>query len=251
MVSADGEVCMCMKSANEHPKQFKSGETGYVHKLGGEVRRSVATHREPPRPIINASAMMKKWCSETWPEYIADLAHSLGVKASALMELKVAWADEHRAFAFPMFNGYHACVGIRLRNMKGDKWAVRGSKQGIFLPFCPQQDTAFICEGPTDTAAALSIGLFAIGRPSCSGGMPDIIVALRRLHIRRVVIIADNDDPGLTGADMLSRHLEIPCCLMTLPCKDVRAAVKLGMDAETLECMTRNLRWHNAKENKL
>jgi 5S rRNA maturation endonuclease (ribonuclease M5) len=252
-VSRDGEVALCMKQASDRPKTFKNGEVGYIHRLidGPKLIKKWNPKPEPPAPTINAEATMKWWSEQTSGKQIARLADELGVRASSLMELRVAWAAEHRAFAFPMRNGYGAVVGIRLRNREGKKWAVRGSRSGIFLPYCVPQDAAFICEGPTDTAAALSIGLYAIGRPSCSGGMPDIIIALRRLGIRRVIIIADNDDPGLTGADMLSRHLEIPCCLFTLPCKDVREAVARGMDAETLLCMVNQHRWHNAKENKV
>jgi hypothetical protein len=105
-----------------------------------------------------------------------------------------------------------------------------------------------LCEGPTDTAAALSIGLYAIGRPSCSGGGPDILLAIKRLNIRRLIFVADNDDPGLRGADTLSSMVDIPHCLFTLPCKDMRTAVNKGMDAEVLEAMTKNLRWTTRKE---
>lgn len=252
LYAEDGSMLICMRDSSGEPKQFAGGEVGYIHRLTEQANKFVPTRKpEPPAPIINAQAMMKGWLEQTTAGHLAVLAASLGVKASSLLELRAAWAQEHHAWAFPMRNGYGAMVGIRLRSSDGRKWAVRGSKQGIFLPYCPPQDAVFICEGPTDTAAALSIGLYAIGRPSCSGGMPDIIIALRRLGIRRVVIIADNDDPGLTGADMLSRHLEIPCCLFTLPCKDVREAVARGMDAETLMAMVNQHRWHNAKENRV
>jgi len=243
LISQDGNAAICMRVQSEYPKQFKSGEIGYVHRLTSEVRQALPPRRkEEPKPLINAESMLKEWSQKTRPEWLMGFAEQLGVRTSALMELRAAWAGSEQAWAFPMRNGEGAVVGIRLRNEGGDKWAVRGSKQGIFLPFCIPQPVVHICEGPTDTAAALSMGLFAIGRPSCSGGMPDIISALRRLKVREAVLIADNDDPGVNGADMLSRHLEIPCCVMTLPCKDVRAFVNNGGTVEMLDNITKQMR---------
>src|SRR6185295_4140079 len=103
-----------------------------------------------------------------WPTHgLSTFAATLGVKSEALEALGCAWAEPYRAWAFPMRNGDRNVIGIRLRNDAGHKWAVKGSKQGLFSPSYPASQTGFICEGPTDTAAALSIGLWAIGRPSC------------------------------------------------------------------------------------
>jgi hypothetical protein len=243
-VSDDGAVALCMRVASDHPKQFKTGELGYIHRLTDAPKKFVPFRKlEEPKPLINAEAMMKAWSTRTRPEWLWQLAEELGVKGSALMELRAAWAGEHAAWAFPMRNGWGAYVGIRLRNAEGRKWAVTGSKQGLFLPFCIPQNTAWICEGPTDTAAVLSLGLYAIGRPSCSGGMPDIITALRKTGAREAVIISDNDDPGLNGADMLSRHLEIPCCIITMPGKDVRQFVNDGGTAEVLLNLVKQTRF--------
>lgn len=243
-ISEDGAVVICMRVANDSPKQFKTGETGYLHRLTDAPKKFIPFRKlEEPKPLINAESMMKAWAAKTRPEWLWQLAEELGVKGSALMELRVAWAAEHSAFAWPMRSGWGEFVGIRLRNGRGEKWAVRGSKQGIFLPFCIPQKTAYLTEGPTDTAAVLSLGLFAIGRPSCSGGMPDIITALRKTGAREAVIISDNDDPGLNGADMLSRHLEIPCCIITMPGKDVREFVNDGGTVEVLENLVKQTRW--------
>jgi hypothetical protein len=253
------EVCICMRVANEHPKQFKDGSVGYIHRLTDEPRKPfVPQRREKPAPAINVEAMMSGWASKTSPDALRRLADELGVRTSALLELRAAWAAQHTAWAFPMRDGAGKMVGIRLRNSKGDKWAVTGSKQGLFLPYCEPEKQVVFVEGPTDCAAGLSIGLFCVGRPSCSGGLFDIQAIVKRLGIREAVIVADNDDerqrpdgsfynPGVDGAESLAAQLDIPTCVVILPVKDMREAVRGGMTAEDFEGIVRQGLWKTGR----
>ena len=104
-------------------------------------------------------------------------------------------------------------IGIRLRcPISGCKWAVSGSRQGLFVPIDLIDQSLsgrrlLICEGPTDTAALLDLGFIAIGRPSCMGGV-DIIRDLVTVNTpAEVVIITDADAPGQRGADQLAAVL--------------------------------------------
>lgn len=106
--------------------------------------------------------------------------------------------------------------------------------------------TLYICEGPTDTAAALTLGLFAIGRPSCMGCEEMITKLIRLQGIRRVIIITDNDIPGLRGAAKLQRQIPAMSCAWSPPCKDLRAFVNAGGDRRMLEAMTKDLVWESA-----
>ena len=156
----------------------------------------------PPRrrPPINATAIHRDWLASTTPGAVAAFAASLGVSAPSLAAVGAAWAAPYAAWAFPMCDGYGNVVGIRLRKERG-KFAVRGSRQGIFLcAGVSAQRTLFVCEGPTDTAAALDLGLFAAGRPNCCCGGLEMRTYARRHKCDRAVIIADNDKPGLDGA---------------------------------------------------
>lgn len=104
--------------------------------------------------------------------------------------------------------------------------------------------TLFILEGATDTACALSLGYqWCLGRPSCAGGIPHLQEAVKRLKIRRAVIVSDLDDPGLRGAQTLAMHLPIPTAIMLCPAKDLRQAVKNGMDKEMCDAAIRQLIW--------
>lgn len=143
-----------------------------------------------------------------------------------------------------MTNGRGEIVGIRLRNDVGRKWAVTGSSQGIFFPVRTNpKATVFVTEGPTDLAAALTLGLFAIGRPSCSGAVADTTTAIKRSGCTRAVLLADNDGPGTQGAMTLARQLDIPSCITILPTKDVREFLNSGGTAELLESLTNSLVW--------
>lgn len=83
-----------------------------------------------------------------------------------------------------------------------------------------------VCEGATDTAALLTISVMAVGRPSCSGG----VMYLKTLCVqRRVIIVADNDAPGLRGARELKERLA-DASVVTPPdgIKDARAWIAAG-----------------------
>jgi hypothetical protein len=258
MVSDDGQDFLCMRVVSQHPIQMKSGEVGYIHQFG-ERPKEFTPYRKPVRtPEINAGAIISKWRSATSAKQLSVYASELGVKASALMELRVAWSCEHGAWGWPMRNGEGCIVGIRLRWPDGKKKCVTGSHNALFWPFCIPQKTLWVVEGGTDCAAALSIGLFAIGRPSCSGGLFDLQASIKKLGVERAVIIADNDDdkempdgskynPGIDGGTNLAGRLGILCCVVSLPCKDVREGVRLGMTAEDVENLAQGTLWHTLK----
>lgn len=246
LISLDGETGLCMRQANDHPKQFRSGEVAYIHRLSGSTVTVVKRREAPERPQIDSKALMDDWAKTTTPEHLSRLSQDLGVKASSLMELGVVWSNKHLAFAFPMCDGFARVIGIRLRCWNGNKWSVRGSHNGIFYPRTTEQDTLWIVEGATDTCAGLSLGLYTVGRPSCSGGLMELKdLVTRKYQIKRVIIIADNDTPGLDGAERLVEHLFVPCCVIVLPCKDLREFIAIGGTAENLEDITKSFVWRN------
>ena len=254
----DTSVC-CMRDSTGRPHTLKGGDIGYWFDLDGHKRKEFVKRWKPPEsPQIDAHGMMKAWRSQTKAAQFSWLSTDLGLKCSALMEMGVAYANEYKAWAWPMRDGNGRVCGIRLRSSSGHKWGIEGSKQGLFLPWCSPQKTVFLPEGGTDTAALRSIGVYAIGRPSCSGGMDIIKQTVNRLGIQSAVIIADNDEdkytpngvkfnPGYQGAEALARNLTIPCCIMSLPCKDSRSFVQNGGTAEMLESIVNTMVWQNVR----
>ena len=171
---------------------------------------------------------------------LRQFAKSIGVEYESLLAMGVTFSVAHRAWAFPMSNAFQNSgkwnyVGIRLRNNNGFKWTVSGSKQGLFLAHVEASQTAYLPEGPTDTAALLTCGLYAIGRPNCNGGAEHLKIVIKRLGIKRIVIVADNDSakrlgprdgyPGIEGAERLKVALKQWPSVIYMPpapCKDVR-----------------------------
>ena len=90
-----------------------------------------------------------------------------------------------------------------------DKWSYRGGRGGLFVPdgTATNLHRLFICEGPSDAAALLSIGLPAVGRTRCQGAMPATFIFVRRIGAHDVAIVADHDEAGRNGSNRLVRLL--------------------------------------------
>ena len=244
-VFADGWV-ECMRVQSDKPA--KSG--GWLH--SGPSRSIQSLPPRPARvvvPAINATKLIREWQAATPATALAEFASALGVSTPTLVAVGAAWAEPHKAWAFPMCDGYGNIVGIRLRNERG-KFAVRGSRQGVFTSAecgtrsAEWKKTLFVCEGPTDTAAAVELGLFAVGRPNCCCGGAEIKVFARRHEVRRVVIVSDNDKPGLDGARKVGGELKLPFAVYVPPAKDVREFVRLGGTRAMIENTLHNTIWN-------
>jgi len=153
--------------------------------------------------------------------FCAMLAEKLGVAARALESLDVRWDEAHQAAAIPM-KAPDAChyTGVNYRYVKtGEKFNAEGSVDGLFIPM--DLDTydrsLVVCEGASDTAAAMTLGIkCAVGRSSCRSGEALVCELCRIRRIRRVVIFADRDTPtedtpegvGLAGAKALATAIQ-------------------------------------------
>jgi len=119
--------------------------------------------------------------------------------------------------------------GVRLRFADGRKLSVGGSKSGLFLPRGLVPETPIvICEGLSDTAAAVSLGLPAIGLPSAGAAHDLLVQAVQLLRAPRVVLALDSDEAGRKAAERLARQLwwftEV-CSLPLTDHKDLRALI--------------------------
>ncbi|MCC7388527.1 MAG: hypothetical protein IT431_07130 [Phycisphaerales bacterium] len=144
------------------------------------------------------------------PAALARLADHLGVLPLSLERLGVGW--DGRNWSFPMSDASGQVRGIRLRTPSGGKLAVRGSLEGLFIPSgLGDHDRLLVCEGLTDTAAALTLGFDAIGLPSAGAGFRLVVAYAQARRPAAVVVVADNDDPGRRSASGLAATLACSC----------------------------------------
>lgn len=254
-ISEDGRLAICMRVPSDSPS--KNG--GYIHRLTFAVR-----NYPPPRPrkaapsppsMSDFTTMTDTYIRQTAQDDIAALSEALGVSPVALSEIGAARASQPGVWAFPMRDGDGKIVGIRLRSDAGQKWAVKGSKEGLFYPeSVPPDHVAVVCEGPTDTAAALTLGLWAVGRPSCMGAMEHVKRLCRRLLITHLLVVADNDDPkprpgggwwqpGFDGARKLVEAVGLPFKMLAPPAKDIRAWVCAGATRAAFDFLADSQAW--------
>lgn len=233
------QIVICMRVQSPKQKTFKGGEVGWIHDISGVTNVTTPPPKKAP-PSINVKRLMEEWTQ--FRRSYSTIAKVLNVSMESLALLECVKAPWHRAWGFPMKDGYGNYIGIRIRSEDGQKWAQPGSHAGIFIPTIKPQRRMLVVEGPTDTAAALTMGYYAIGRPSCSGGTTHVVDFVRRNHIPEVVIVCDNDGPGIMGARDLQRWLPVPSCLVVLPTKDLREFLRIG-DKFTIDSMIEQLVW--------
>lgn len=185
-----------------------------------------------PEPLIDPRLAedAERWFATMKSKWRAHAAELLGLPAEPMERLRVGWAQEFRATTWPMRDPIGNIVGVRLRCPKtSKKWAVRGSRAGLFYP-CDQEpgSVLFVAEGPTDTAAVLSLGLSCVGVPS-AGSKADWLATYVRNHaIEKLIVFADRDEAGIGGAARIETECEKFCEVRVIHpqgFKDVRAWV--------------------------
>jgi hypothetical protein len=177
------------------------------------------------------------------PGELHAFALDLGVSTDSLVRLGIGHAGvdvlrdleirfARSAWCFPMCDHVGRVIGIRLRLPGGRKLSVKGSRCGLFIPTDVDGDgPLLIAEGETDTAALLTLGARAIGRPGALTCMAATATYAERHREARVVLISDADDVGRDGAMSLSRALRergITSTIIEPPAADVRAWLNAG-----------------------
>jgi hypothetical protein len=163
------------------------------------------------------ACLSKDYRDAAKPARLNEFAKAIGLTVPSLERLRIGWDADQHAWSFPMLDPDCRVVGIRLRRPNGFKFAVRGGREGLFIPdewtlTAGKGPEAFllICEGPTDSAALLDLGFSnVLGRPSCTGGIRFLAELVQRLGGPNAVIVADNDTPGAQGACNLASVLAV------------------------------------------
>lgn len=210
-VSADGRVAHCMRVPNDRP--LPGG--GWVHNLFWPpdpiTRRPVRRTPIKAEPAPDWLTLHTEYMTALTISLLTDVSCQLGVSREALDRLGMGYTGSRGGapvYSLPMCDGNRDIIGIQLRYWDGTKRCIKGSRLGLFLPVEPSgKGYLVICEGATDTGAIMDLGYDAIGRPSCSVGNECVCEYLRHEKRRDVIVLADDDGPGLKGAIALSHLL--------------------------------------------
>lgn len=231
-------MAVCMRVGEGAIKRTRND--GYLHRLGERRRvehvRVLTVTSTPTRQDIPVLA--ERYRTAVNPARLARHAETLGVSVDSLNRLRVGWAFDAGAWSFPMTDAGGGVRGIRLRAENGRKWSVTGGREGLFIPAdLPDSGPLLMVEGPTDTAALLDLGLEAVGRPCCTGGVKLLVELVTRRRVKDVVVVADNDPAGERGAGSLASTLAVYASSVRIirppdNVKDARAWVIAGAKAE-------------------
>lgn len=230
--------------------------------LDGDCRRQLRRAREPRRslridlglprdPEIASLARAAVARASGWP--LEELSRDTGPSVESYERLHVGYLvgglaeraglnDGSIAYSFPMRLPDGPVCGIRVRSRSGYKWAVEGSRNGLFTPdgVDLKHDRLVLCEGPTDTAALLDLGFPAIGRASAHSGIDLCTILAEMSEYGEIVVFGDNDGPGLEGAvrcrEAMSKHRASVVIVAPPPdVKDLRAWLLAGAEHSDVE----------------
>ena len=173
-VSASGEVCICTKI--ESPN--KCGDAGWLHVLKEtpgrwRPRPSRITISLPREGVPNLDSMAEEFQHNALVLGMIELlGQELSITPDTLRRLAVGCDENGRYWTFPLRDASLRVVGINRRFRNGDKRVMLGHHIGLYIPTDLPADlsghTLLLCEGGSDTAAALDLGFWSIGRFSCS-----------------------------------------------------------------------------------
>ncbi len=277
-----GDAIWCGRSSHLNAIPGKKHKSGWIHQLDPTKAyvppEPTQAEKKPIKAIkwaIHAATYQRQSYAD--PDGRGRFAIKLGVSLQSLQDLGLGWASSRQilaldtscrsngAWTFPMaivepgvcvqgiFNASTRIVGIRLRTPTADafKYAITGSQGGLFIPSGLENGCDLLCpEGPTSTAALLTLGFSAIGRPNNRSGVDELVSAVRKYRPRKVIIIGDNDAadkqgrrPGQDGMVAVSSelahklpHIPVSQGLPPAVYKDVRTWLQAGATPDLVAC---------------
>jgi hypothetical protein len=254
LIAPDNSAAICARIEEDAIK--KCGDAGYLHILknrhNGHYKHNYPVNKRrlvKDVPKGNISSKNFAYLAERYKQLLTvdklnGLATVLGVSGASLNRLNIGWDGE--AYTFPMSNNFGSIIGIRRRFPNSRKVSVKGSKNGLFIPQGLSADGfLLVCEGVSDTAAALNLGFSAIGRPNCNSKIEMTVKAASSQ--KEIVIAGDNDNVGKSGARRLADAMALhnPCVKVIHPpdnIKDLRKWLQSGLTHEMLQQIIKDAR---------
>ncbi len=258
-ITEDGQIVRCMRVESG----VAHGEGGWIHRVGTDTITHTRARRAAVLPTarVEFARLVVEYKSRLTVRIMDRVAGELGLPGDALRRMEIGWDGKN--FTFPMLDGKCEYIGIRLRSQDGSKFAVRGSRNGLFIPddgvYPDSPDVLYIVEGPTDCAAMVAMGLAAIGLPMSGGGIKYLKEFIGG-HRRQVVIVADHDEakdrpdgtqwhPGIEGAERAAAAIRGVCAGVKVVVppnwKDAREMYCAGAGADVIRALEANVAWQS------
>ena len=208
-------------------------------------KRNSDRQRRMDNQTVHGVGLPEPKPTRNWGEWIAEnpcnqehleiLAEILGARIDGVRRLRPAFFPEDgegpTRWAWPCRNGKYQTIGAQYRYgeplksgpYRGhSKLNVKGGFSGLYYDplgwYDPRKGPVLLVEGASDTATLLGLGLNAVGRPSCTGGVDSLVELLReRDPGEEVVVVGENDEhdnskgvriwPGRDGAKRTAETL--------------------------------------------
>ncbi len=214
----------------ESPKRI--GEAGWLHgatlPTGAHVLRSV---RPTPTQAVDWASAWQRAVSACAQGDRDRLSTTLGVSVDSL---EIGMVDG--SWAVAMYGNDDKICGIKLRTPSGKKLCVTGSRLGLIVPrtYDRSLHELWVTEGESDCVVCAHLGFNAVGRTGCQSSVQQIV---GRSRGKNVVLVADRDEAGQTGASALKRaigSLAKSCVVVTPNSKDLRSWYLAGATTQDL-----------------
>ncbi len=213
-LAINGTAVLCQRVESGR----RIGDAGWLHRIEDHrvlpisIRNQISTV-SPVRRDVDWTGFNKQLVLSLDDSNASRLSEHIRISKATLRLMEWGWSQRQSTWTVPMRSADGRIIGIRTRARSGEKRAIKSSASGLF--FSPElirsarsAEVLLICEGPTDTAALLDIGIhFVVGRPSCNSGVELIAQLVAQRCFRRVLIVSDSDTPGLRGSSILATEL--------------------------------------------
>lgn len=208
LVSEDGSAAICRRTEKGSVK--KCGKAGWLHILGDFNPQK---YQIPEKPYVD-------WAKHTFQFGLNALNHGGEMRRylrqyqlnwQTVMRFNVGWTNGW--LTIPMYGVNGKTTGIQRRQKKTKRFMLH-SEMGVFLPSAFLQykaKTLAVCEGWTDTVAALEYGFAAsVGKMNAFVGDELVLYYAKRLGCERAIIFADYNDDGV-GQDGAQQTAGLLC----------------------------------------
>lgn len=184
---------------------YGCGASGRVSDKTVEYLRSMRTEDSKPTENKNWAEKAKDYQINLWQQHIQPPFDY--ISPWIWTQLGLGW--DGKSWTVPMRNEKGEITGINRRFPDGNKGNL--GKLGLIIPKMnfDSKKILYVTEGMSDLVCILECGFQGIARPNCNPYSESIIEFVSSsLLLGTIVIVADKDAAGWTGADYLNKDLK-------------------------------------------